>query len=151
MFCKTSIIGIGKTQKEFLVAENHYIKQIKTKITLDFNSGYPELSKEMQIEKESKFLLQKSDSLDFLICMDPAGQEYTTESFGSFLQKISMQSKSMAFIIGGSYGLSSDIKKNCNSVISLSKLTFPHQLARVILLEQIFRAETIISGKRYHK
>ena len=151
MFCKTSIIGIGKTQKEFISAESHYLKQIKTKISLDFSAGFPEFSKEQQIEKESKLLLQKTENLDFLICMDREGYQYNTESFCSLLQKISMGSKSMGFIIGGSYGLSSEIKQKCSSVISLSNLTFPHQLARIILLEQIFRSETILSGKKYHK
>ena len=87
-----------------------------------------------------------------LIGLDLNKKEYTSEEFAKFLNdKLVEHGSNISFVIGGSYGLSDELKKRVNTSVTLSKLTFPHQLARVVLLEQIFRAFKIINNETYHK
>lgn len=155
MFTKTVITTIGKTQKEFIDVEAHYLKLVKTKISLSIHPTLSYLSESEQIKKESELLMKDVDDKSFAICLDPLGKHLSTEEFSDMMQKWSAHEstnhKSINFIIGGSYGLSPEIKNKTHYVMSLSNLTMPHQLARIILLEQIYRAETIFSGKKYHK
>lgn len=155
MFSKIFITTIGKTQKEFLDIEAHYLKLIKTKISLNIHPTLSYLSESEQVKKESELLMKDLDDKSFVICLDPLGKHLSTEEFSDMMKKWSAHEstnyKSINFIIGGSYGLSPEIKSNANYIMSLSNLTLPHQLARVVLLEQIYRAETIFSGKKYHK
>lgn len=150
MFSKISINAIGKTQSEYIELEKHYLKLLKTKINFNIYQSLSYLSPKEQIQKESEILSQKINRSEFIISLDPQGQTISTETFAQNLRNWS-DNKHINFIIGGSYGLSEEIKKSSNYLLSLSKLTFPHQLAKIILLEQIYRAETIFSGKNYHK
>jgi 23S rRNA (pseudouridine1915-N3)-methyltransferase len=151
MFSKITINTIGKTQKEFQEIENHYLKQIKTKTLLNIFPNFSHLPENDQILKESESMMKKISSSDMLITLSPDGKLITSEEFSKNLQLWSANSKSIAFMIGGSYGLSSEVKNKSSFIMSFSKMIFPHQIARIILLEQIFRAETISSGKNYHK
>ena len=83
--------------------------------------------------------------------MDLRGKELTSEDFSKTIDNISMENSNISFIIGGSLGLTSKLLNNCNKIISFSKMTFPHQLIRVFLLEQIFRAFKISHGETYHR
>jgi len=88
---------------------------------------------------------------DELILMDERGEEFTSERFASQIEKKSIHgTKNVVFAIGGAYGFSDDIYKRANEKISLSKMTFSHQMVRVIFLEQLYRAYTIIKGEPYH-
>ena len=100
-------------------------------------------------EKEGEEILRHITG--FPILLDRLGDEVSSEDFAKIIQKISLQSSSVTFIVGGSYGVSDAVKKVAKKTISFSKLTFPHNLFRVMLLEQIYRAFTIIQGKKYHK
>lgn len=151
MFSKISIAAIGKTTKDFQEIENHYLKQIKTKISFNLYQPLSHMSKEEQIEKESLLLFkQKSDS-EFVITLDKEGKEFSSEEFTKKLSGWSLDYKSLKFIIGGSHGLSEELKKSSNFIFSFSKLTMPHQIARIILLEQLFRSESILLCAKYHK
>ena len=88
---------------------------------------------------------------DDVILMDEHGKEYTSVDFASILQrKISLEGKDMVFVIGGAYGFSEEVYKRANSKISLSKMTFSHQMVRAIFTEQLYRAFTIMRGEPYH-
>lgn len=91
----------------------------------------------------------KKDS--YIICLDLKGKEFSSEEFSINIEKISMQSSQITFIIGGSLGLTEKILNLSNQKICFSKMTFPHQLIRIFLLEQIYRAFKISNGETYHK
>ncbi len=150
IFTKIVISSIGKTPSEYRQVEQHYLKLIKTKIILSPYNGLSHLDPEEQIKKESSLLLQKTSDADFIISLDPRGRNMTSVEFAKTISS-SGRSKIIHFIIGGSYGLSDQARSCSNIILSLSDLTMPHQLAKIILLEQIYRAESIISGGRYNK
>lgn len=150
MFTKITINTIGKTQKEFLEIENHYLKQIKSKLSINSLHNFSHLNEKEQIIKESQSLISKIDPTDYLICLDINGESLRSEEF---TEKMGVWSsnKSVTFIIGGSHGISDEVKKLCSFKLSFSKMTFSHQIAKILLLEQIYRAEAILLGKKYHK
>ena len=82
--------------------------------------------------------------------MDLTGKQYSSEEFAEKINKIQLSNSTISFIIGGSLGLSDDLKRICNEKISFSKMTFPHQLMRVIFLEQLFRSFKINNNEKYH-
>lgn len=154
------IYVIGKVKDFYKVASDEYIKRISgyAKIEVvelkdDSISDKPSLT---EIEKaknnEGKRVLSLLKNDEYLIGLDLNKKEYTSEEFAKFLvDKLVEQGSNISFVIGGSYGLSDELKKRVNTSVTLSKLTFPHQLARVVLLEQIFRAFKIINNETYHK
>ena len=154
------IYVIGKVKDFYKVASDEYIKRISgyAKIEVvelkdDSISDKPSL---IEIEKaknnEGKRVLSLLKNDEYLIGLDLNKKEYTSEEFAKFLNdKLVEHGSNISFVIGGSYGLSDELKKRVNTSVTLSKLTFPHQLARVVLLEQIFRAFKIINNETYHK
>ena len=123
-----------------------------------------ELKDESLPEKPSKKEIQKAIDLEgkrvvaqlkdgeYLISLDLNKKEYTSEEFAAFISKeLESHGANISFVIGGSYGLSDELKSRVNASICLSKMTFPHQLARLILLEQIYRAFKILNNETYHK
>lgn len=107
---------------------------------------------DLQIKKkEGEALLKKLDAKDFLVLLDEKGKELTSGEFADILrhhQKVA--TKNLVFLIGGAYGFSEEVYQRANAKIALSRMTFPHQLVRVIFLEQLYRAFTIIKGEKYH-
>lgn len=108
-----------------------------------------DLKKTLQKEKEN--ILKNINLKDYNILLDLNGKSYTSLELADKLDKIRITNSNITFIIGGSYGVDEEIKKIVNERISFSKLTFPHQLFRVILLEQIYRCFKIINHEEYHK
>ena len=108
-----------------------------------------DLKKTLQKEKEN--ILKNINLKDYNILLDLNGKNYTSLELANKLDKIRITNSNITFIIGGSYGVDDEIKKIVNERISFSKLTFPHQLFRVILLEQIYRCFKIINHEEYHK
>lgn len=96
-------------------------------------------------------LLKKLQPQDYVVVLDETGRQFTSPSFSRHLQTIYNQStKRLVFIVGGAYGLDLEIKNRAQLVLSLATLTLPHELARVLLLEQLYRAHTILKGEKYH-
>lgn len=148
------IICVGKIKEKYLKeAIDEYKKRLskytKIEIIEVLDEGLKEEQKVVEIEKEKieKHITEK----DFLITLEIEGSEYTSEQFAKKLDSIFITNSNICFIIGGSYGLSEDIKKKSNLHLSFSKMTFPHQLFRVFLLEQIYRAYKINNNEKYHK
>jgi len=103
------------------------------------------------LKKEGEMVLDFLKKDDYLILLDERGKQNTSEQFSSFLQERMMErQKNMVFLIGGAYGVSKEVMARANYTWSLSKLVFPHQLVRLILSEQIYRACTIMRNEKYH-
>lgn len=103
-------------------------------------------------EQEWRHMSEHIKDNDYVVALDAHGEQLSSEDFAAFLNNmIDSVGERVRFIVGGSLGLSESAKKRANKTMSLSRLTMPHQLARVVLLEQIYRAMKIISGERYHK
>lgn len=103
--------------------------------------------KDSNMREEGKVLLKRSENT-FRVLLSENGRERTSNSFASFLKNLT---KDTSFIIGGPEGVSDEVKKNADEVLSLSSMTFPHELARVFLAEQLYRAFTILNKGNYHK
>ena len=148
-----TLICIGKTSEKY-VAEGIGIYLDRIKHYCKFNFVEMEAGKgdEIQIrKKESESLLKRVEEKDFLILLDEKGKESTSLQFAElFKHHQNISTKSLVFVIGGAYGFSEEVYKRANAKIALSKMTFPHQLVRVLFLEQVYRAFTILKGEKYH-
>lgn len=104
-----------------------------------------------QIKKiEGDILLKQTKSTDFIVLLDEQGKRYTSKSFASQLEKWQLHHGQIVFVIGGAYGFSEEVYARAQARLSLSDMTFSHQLIRVIFLEELYRAYTIIKGEPYH-
>lgn len=109
------------------------------------------LTKDQIKTREGELILKNVRPADDLILMDERGRQYTSIELAKVIQdKISYVGKDMVFVIGGAYGFSEDVYRRADSKISLSKMTFSHQMVRAIFVEQIYRAFTIMRGEPYH-
>jgi 23S rRNA (pseudouridine1915-N3)-methyltransferase len=154
---KIKIIAIGKTHKSFLVdGENEYIKRIKKyvaieKIEIQDIKNAKKLTQNQIKEKEGKLLLPKLESHSLIVLLDEKGKEYTSMKFSNWMQdKMNRGFKNIIFLIGGAYGFSDDVYKAAHEKIALSKMTFSHQMIRILFTEQIYRAFTILNNEPYH-
>lgn len=157
---KIKIYCIGKIKEQYLKdGINEYLKRISAYSNVEIvevidskirdNPNASDIEKAKNEEGERVLKLIKND---YLIGLDLNKKEPTSEEFASFLQCNLVEGGSnVSFVIGGSYGLSDALKNRCNTSISLSKLTFLHQMTRLILLEQIYRAFKILNNETYHK
>lgn len=147
------IITVGKIKEKYYTdAVNEYLKRLSkyTKIDLiEVKDEDFDVSKTLLKEKES--ILKYIDDKDYIITLEIEGDELDSVSLSKKINDIQNNYSNITFIIGGSYGLHEDIKKLSNYRLSFSKLTFPHQLFRVILLEQLYRSFKIINNETYHK
>lgn len=110
-----------------------------------------ELSAESSREKEADALLAKRGAQDWLIAMDERGKNLSSVELSQFIAKAQQQAKDLYFVIGGDEGLAASVQKDAQLTLSLSRMTLPHRLARLVLVEQIYRAFTLIRGEPYHK
>lgn len=143
------IITVGKLKEEFLKSGvKHYIKHILRKARLEIfelpDEKTPDSISEKQMESikniEGERILSKVKPSDYVVALAIDGKRLDTEEFGSFMKRIGEEGKTITFIIGGSLGLSEDVLTRSDYKMSFSEMTFPHQLMRVILLEQINKA-----------
>ena len=147
------IITVGKLkEKYFRDATQEYLKRLSkyTKINLiEVPDENFDIAKTLEKEKES--ILKYVSDKDYVITMEIEGKELTSLELSNKLNETLIQNSDITFIIGGSYGLHDDIKKISNYALSFSKMTFPHQLFRIMLLEQIYRSYKILNNETYHK
>jgi len=110
------------------------------------------LADQVRIETEGRDLLEQVEPKSLLVALDRTGRQIDSESFATLLQRWQDQNRRTAsFIIGGALGLSRQVVTTADLVLSLSSMTFTHEMARLILLEQVYRAFTILAGSKYHK
>ena len=158
---KITILCVGKLKEGFYrQAIDEYAKRLSKYCKLEIvevaDEKTPDKASEAlesQIkEKEADRILEKIKEDAYVFTLEIKGKRYTSEGFADYIQKTTVQGKShLVFIIGGSLGLHEKVLKRSNQAISFSDMTFPHQLMRVILTEQIYRAFRIINGEPYHK
>ncbi len=151
-----SIISVGnKPNKWELEGINHYLKQLNNYVKIDFinvkGQQNPKRSTEEVIKLEADLILKKIPSDSYLIICDKAGDRVSSSEFSKIFENLMHENKKVCFVIGGSFGLSKDLKLISNKVLSASNFTFPHRLFRIILVEQIYRAISIINNTPYHK
>jgi len=152
---KISLLCVGKSNEAHVIeGVNLYLKRIQRYCTFniiflpDARKG---LEQVQQKTEEGQIILKKLTSDDFLILLDEKGKEFDSVQFAGFLEKHMIQStKSMVFVIGGPYGFSDEVYNRTGFKVSLSKMTFSHQIIRLIFAEQLYRAFTIIRGEPYH-
>ena len=148
------LITVGKIKEKYLKdAILEYTKRISkyTKLEIIELQDYDYDNKQIVLEKEKENIIKHINSRDYVITMQIEGKNISSEDFADKIDKVFVTNPNIVFIIGGSYGLHDDIKKISIFSLSFSKMTFPHQLFRVLLLEQIYRAYKIINNESYHK
>ena len=153
---KTTLILVGKTTNKHITAcINDYVERIGhympfELITIPELKNTRNLSEEQQKEREGELILKQVQPQDILVLLDEHGQEFRSIEFASWIQKKQQAVRRLVFVIGGPYGFSSAVYQRGNEKISLSKMTFSHQMVRMIFAEQLYRACTIIKGEPYH-
>lgn len=154
---KITFLVIGKTNEKYLTqAFSEYEKRLKryvhfTYIEIADVKNAKNMPPEVLKKKEAEKILEKVSPSDYLAILDEKGKEFTSVQFGDFLEKQMIQgTRNLTFLVGGAFGFDDMVYERTNSKISLSKMTFPHQLIRVIFAEQLYRAFTIIKGEPYH-
>ena len=155
------IIGVGKLKEKYLVqAMQEYLKRLQAYAKVEVielaDEKAPENLSETQMmqikDKEGERILAKIKDQEYVIALAIEGKNLSSEAFAQKIENLGIQGKSqLVFVIGGSLGLSPSVMQRSNAQISFGKMTFPHQLMRVMLTEQIYRAFRIIHNQPYHK
>lgn len=148
------IICVGKIKEEYLnKGINEYKKRISKYHNIEIYELQDEglLDKQTTLKKEKEKILKIINPKDYLIILDIDGKELNSIQLAKKIDEIFITNSNIAFIIDGSYGIDDSIKDLADLKLSFSKLTFPHQLFRIILLEQIYRAFKINNNEEYHK
>ena len=154
---KITLLTIGKTEDKYLTEGiGIYLKRLKHYIPFKITEipdlkNTKGLSREQQKSKESELIFKNINSTDHVILLDENGKELTSIEFSGLLNKKMVGGlQHLVFIVGGPYGFDQDLYDRCNDKISLSKMTFSHQMIRLFFAEQLYRAFTILKGEPYH-
>jgi len=154
---KIKLLAIGKTDNKALQSlMDEYQQRLKHYIKFEFEiipdvKNAKNLSEYQQKEKEGEHILNKIQPTDELMLLDENGLEFTSVSFSNYLQKkMNAGTKQLVLVIGGPYGFSDAVYAKSLGKISLSKMTFSHQMIRVFVIEQLYRAFTILKNEPYH-
>jgi 23S rRNA (pseudouridine1915-N3)-methyltransferase len=154
---KIVLLTIGKTEDAYIKEGiDKYLKRLKHYIKFEI-TDLPELkntkamSQEQQKVKEAELILKNTLSTDHLILLDERGSELTSVQFAELLNKKMLASiQNLVFVVGGPYGFDTTLYQRANDKLSLSKMTFSHQMVRLFFTEQVYRAFTILNGEPYH-
>ena len=157
---KVTLICVGKVKEKFYRdAIKEYEKRLGAYIklnTIEISDEKVKVENDSEIalamEKEGNNILSKIKDNQYVITLEILGKNLSSEEFASKIDNLMLTGKSdVSLVIGGSYGLSDSVKKRSEFALSFSRMTFPHQMMRVVLLEQVYRAYRIITGASYHK
>lgn len=152
---KITLLVVGKTtdaRLETLITE--YTNRLKHYLTFEVRvipelSGKGKISMDIQKRQEGELILKAVGST-FTILLDEHGREYRSLNFAAHLQKLMSSGRDVTFVVGGPYGFSKDVYDRADGLISLSQMTFSHQMIRLLFVEQIYRAMTILRNEPYH-
>lgn len=154
---EVSVISVGKISSEWIntgisMYESRISRYIKySPVIVPDLKNAKTLSKENIKEDEGKLILNELSQSDFVVILDEKGKEFNSREFAEWIQKqMNTGMKRLIFVIGGPYGFSKKVYERANSKIALSKFTFTHELAKLVLTEQIYRAFTIFKNEPYH-
>ena len=154
---KIKIIVVGNTKSSFIKeGEQFYLERLRRYTDTEWVAVKPQKvwkgrSSEEILAVESQSIEKKFFSRDYIIALGIRGKEYDSEGLAGWIERLSLNQKSLCFVIGGPLGLSKKILHSADEILSLSKLTLTHEMSRLLLLEQLYRAYTIIMGEKYHK
>ena len=153
---KTILIQVGKTvNKLFVAGISDYVERIShympfEVVTIPELKNTKNLSEEQQKNAEGELILKQLQPYDTVVLLDEHGREYRSIEFARWLQQKQNTARRLVFVIGGPYGFSPAVYQRANEQLSLSKMTFSHQMIRLTFVEQVYRACTIIKGEPYH-
>ncbi len=154
---KISLLVVGKTlNKELVKLMEEYYNRLKHYIPFNIIvvpelKNTKHLSEAGQKEKEADLILRHIEAGEEVILLDEKGKQFTSVGFANFLErKLLLSTKHIIFVVGGPYGFSERVYKRANNMLSLSLMTFSHQMVRVIFIEQLYRTMTIMKGEPYH-
>lgn len=154
---KLRFLWIGATKNSGLKQEEEkYLTRVARHLGVE-RLSIAELRKsdprqvDSQLEKEAELLGKKLVDTDFLVALDESGEQMSSAEWARFLNDRLNRGDTVAFVVGGHLGLPDSLKQKADKVLSLSRMTLPHELARVVLLEQVYRAIAILRGLPYHK
>ena len=154
---RIGLILVGKTvNKHFVELIDDYSGRVKHYVGFDITvipelKNTKNLSTDQQKQQEGELILKQLQGGDHVVLLDEHGKEFRSVEFSSYMeQKMQTVNKRLVFVIGGPYGFSPDVYGKANEKISLSKMTFSHQMVRLIFVEQLYRAMTIMRGEPYH-
>lgn len=153
---KITILAIGKTGTSYLKeGTSIYLDRLKHYAKVEYKE-IPDvpvkgLSREQLSQREGELIMRHLKPEDLLVLLDENGQHYTSRGFAEFLQKkMNAGTKNVTLVIGGAFGFSDELYARASHQISLSKMTFSHEMIRLFLTEQLYRAFTILKGENYH-
>ncbi len=154
---KTTLLVVGKTNEQYFVrAIDEYIQRIKHYTSFDVEvipelKNTKNLTEQQQKEKEGELIMKSLSTNDFVVLLDEHGKEMRSVEFADWMRgKMNTIGKRLVFVIGGPYGFSEEVYKRADGKMSLSKMTFSHQMVRLIFVEQLYRALSILAGSPYH-
>lgn len=154
---KVKLIVVGKTKKSFLLeGEKEYLKRLKRYMQLELielpDVKNAKKKSEEEIKKEeAKVILSKITSSDYVELLDENGNQYNSVKFAKHMEKHFIRGgQTLVFVVGGPYGFHESVYQRANAKLSLSKMTFSHQMIRLFFIEQLYRAMTILKGEPYH-
>lgn len=154
---KIVLLQIGKTDRDYLVEGIEEFSKRITRlapfeiITVPDIKNRRSLNMNEQLKKEGEAIRSKLSKGDYIILLDERGKSLTSIQFAETLDSLfQSSSKRIVFVIGGPYGLDKDLRREASSILSLSKMTFSHQLVRLLFVEQLYRALSILGGLPYH-
>lgn len=154
---KITLLVIGKTDAKYFVdAICEYQKRLEFYIPFDIQvipdlKNTKSLTVDQQKEKEGELILKNIQAGDYIVLLDERGKEYSSMQFATYIEKKTHTvSKRLVFIIGGPYGFSQSVYDKANEKLTLSRMTFSHQMIRLIFVEQLYRAMTILNNEPYH-
>ena len=154
---KIKLIVVGKTHAKYLIqAEEEYQQRLKhyikfEKVIVPDLKNSKNLTPIEQNRREGELIISKIEKNEEVVLLDDKGVEFTSMKFAQFInQKMIQSTRCLTFIIGGAYGFSDEVYTRANAKLSLSKMTFSHQMVRMIFKEQLYRSLTILKGEKYH-
>ncbi|MEO8795064.1 MAG: 23S rRNA (pseudouridine(1915)-N(3))-methyltransferase RlmH [Daejeonella sp.] len=154
---KITLLTIGKTEDKYLIEGiEKYLKRLKHYINFKIIEipdlkNTKNLSQDQQKAKEAELILKQVENTDQLVLLDEKGMEFSSTHFSGFLSKKMLSSvQHLVFVIGGPYGFDPNVYQRADDKISLSRMTFSHQMVRLFFVEQVYRAFTILKGEPYH-
>jgi 23S rRNA (pseudouridine1915-N3)-methyltransferase len=154
---KIVVVSVGRVRQQFVLqGEAEYLQRIKGSFQVELvelGMESPESMSPGEVQaREAEEVLKKTKSYDYLVVLDERGKGMSSKSFSDLIQaRMNSGIKSVCFVIGGAYGFTEKVRQEADLILSLSAFTFPHQVTRLLLVEQLYRAHTLMKGISYHK
>ncbi len=154
---KTALLVVGKTNEQYFIrAIDEYVQRIKHYTGFEVEvipelKNTKNLTEQQQKDKEGELIMKSLSTNDFVVLLDEHGREMRSVEFADWMRgKMNTIGKRLVFVIGGPYGFSDEVYRRADGKMSLSKMTFSHQMVRLIFVEQLYRALSILAGSPYH-